>query len=532
MNSHVVSPLCGTVEVSEPTGGQVISIIQQDETKTHIRGSSVLLFGRLLALAINTTVQVLIVRYLSKSDYGAFAYALAVVSLGTSVALLGLDKAITVFVPIYHERGDYRKLFGTLIMAVGTILSIGVTPVVVVFVLHGLLAQSLGLDTETITLVLILIILVPVQALDSLLIGMFAIFTKPRAIFFRRNLLGPVLQLCIVLLLIVSHSDVRFLAIGYLGAGVLGVVICVRMMLNTLRGQGLHRHFSFWNIEMPARPVFGFTLPLLASDLVFLLRSSLAVVLLEHLRGATDVAAFRAVFPIAAFNLMVFQSFKYLFTPAAARMFARGDQEKINHLYWQSAAWIAIISFPIFAVSFSLARPLVILLYGVRYEDSAAILALLALGHYVNAAFGFNGLTLRVFGKVRYIVCVDLIMAATSICISLPLIYWYGAMGAAISTCGVLILQNVLYQAGLRSGTRINAFERRYLRTYLTIAMGAFGLLLLQTIVSNIYVNFALAGLMSLLVFRISSSSLDINQTFPELLRFPFARRLLFQTQE
>jgi hypothetical protein len=63
-----------------------------DETKAHIRGSSLLLFGRLLALAINLAIQVVIVRYLSKSDYGAFAYALSVIAMGSSIAVFGLDK--------------------------------------------------------------------------------------------------------------------------------------------------------------------------------------------------------------------------------------------------------------------------------------------------------------------------------------------------------------------------------------------------------------------------------------------------------
>src|SRR4051794_14892924 len=44
--------------------------------KRHVRGSSLLLIGRGLTLLITTATQVVIVRYLSKADYGAFAYAL------------------------------------------------------------------------------------------------------------------------------------------------------------------------------------------------------------------------------------------------------------------------------------------------------------------------------------------------------------------------------------------------------------------------------------------------------------------------
>src|SRR5437762_3048681 len=90
-------------------------------TRQQIRGSSLLLTGRLLSLAVNFATQVLIVRYLSKTDFGAFAYGLSIVSLGESVALLGLDKAIPRFLPIYQEQGAFGKMFGTLLMAAGTV---------------------------------------------------------------------------------------------------------------------------------------------------------------------------------------------------------------------------------------------------------------------------------------------------------------------------------------------------------------------------------------------------------------------------
>ena len=102
------------------------------------------------------------------------------------------------------------------------------------------------------------------------------------------------------------------------------------------------------------------------------------------------------------------------FTPLAARMFARHDREGINQLYWQTAIWIAVLSFPLFALTFSLADPLTVTLFGERYEGSAVYLSLLALGYYFNAALGFNGLTLKVYGRLRYIVTINILAALSS----------------------------------------------------------------------------------------------------------------------
>jgi O-antigen/teichoic acid export membrane protein len=514
------------MDASTPIVAAASAASQRDTTKKHIRGSSLLLVGRLLSLVINLAVQVLMVRYLSKSDYGAFAYALSIASLGSSLAVFGLDKSITRFIPIYQEQGDYNKLFGTIVMMVGSILSLGLAIVLVFHGLHGVIAQSFISDQQAVSLLLILIVLAPIDALDSLLVGMFAIFASPRAIFFRRHVLGPGLKLSAVLLLVLGQSDVYFLAGGYLAAGILGLIINLVMLFRVLGNRGLFQHFNFRAVEMPAQAVFGFTIPLLTADLVFVLTSSLVIMLLEYFGNTTDVATFRAVVPVARLNLVVIQSFKFLFTPLAARMFARDDQPGINDLYWQSATWIAVISFPIFVMTFSLAWPLTILLFGVRYEKSAIILVLLALGHYFNAALGFNGMTLRVLGKVRYTFIVSFLTLVIGLGLNLLLIPSYGAVGAAIGTCGTLIAQNIFYQAGLLN-TGINLFEWRYLKVYLSIMLGALGLLLVQlTTSAPIYGDFALAVLVSLGVIVINRKLLNIEQTFPELLRFPLVRRL------
>ena len=116
-----------------PITAAISPIPANQAAKKHLRGSTLLLAGRILAMVANFAVQVLIVRYLSKSDYGAFAYVMSLISLGSSLTVFGLDKTITRFVPMYQEKGEYHKLFGSIIMMVSTILSLGFFLVLLVF---------------------------------------------------------------------------------------------------------------------------------------------------------------------------------------------------------------------------------------------------------------------------------------------------------------------------------------------------------------------------------------------------------------
>jgi len=259
---------------------------------------------------------------------------------------------------------------------------------------------------------------------------------------------------------------------------------------------------------------------------LYAVMNTMDVIVLERSRGSVDVAALRAVHSTAVLNSLVMSSFALLFTPMAARLFAHNDREGINNLYWQTAIWIAVISFPIFALTFSVAQPITLFLYGQRYAQSGIILALLSLGYYFNAALGFNGLTLKVYGKVRYSVVINVLAAIINLGAILILIPRYGALGAALGTCIALIAHNILKQAGLRLGTGINLFEWRYFRVYLIITVSTLGLLLVQWLASPpFYVSFVLAALVSVLVVRLNRKLLNVGQTFPELLRFPLARR-------
>lgn len=512
---------------------------KHNATSRQIRGSSLMLVGRSLSMAVNFAIQVLIVWHLSKSNYGAFAYALSFVALGQTLVTFGLDRATTRFVPIFHEQHDYNKMFGTILLVLGTIVSLGTLLILLVFALQGFIGETLlneaqGNKAQVIALLLLLIGLAPVQALDDLIAAMFAIFASPRAIFFRKYVLAPGLKLSVVLLLILTQSNEFFLAGGYLAAGILGTTIYAVALLRMMSKQKLLEHANLKSIKVPAREIFAFTIPLLTSDLVAVLMLTSNNILLGHFRTVDEVAAFRAVQPAAVLNQFVLQSFTLLFTPIAARLFARNDHEGINNLYWQTAIWTSVLSFPIFALTFSMAQPLTVLLFGERYAESASILALLSFGYYFGAAFGFTGLTLKVYGKLRFIVMINILAALGNIAINLVLIPRYGALGAAWGTCATMVLHTLLKQAGLRLGTGISLFEWKYLRVYISIVLGATGLFVAQSLLPKnysltepyVYLGFGLAASVALVVVGLNRKLLNVGQTFPELLRFPLMRRL------
>lgn len=494
-------------------------------TRQHLRGSSLLLSGRGISLAINFAVQVLVVRYLSQADYGAFAYALAFASLAQTVITFGLDRAITRFVPIYEERADYGRMLGTLVMAAVTLLVLGLGTVLVVIGLQGWLSGAVLDEPAAIALIAILIVLAPIQAVDDLLIGLFAVFGDAQAIFVRRYVLGPFLRLVVVVLLVLTNRGVGFLAVGYVLSGIVIVGLYAAILWRSLSRRGVTQRLAQAEMQVPVREVLAFTIPLLSSDLLQAVMSTADAIMLGTFHDAGQVASLRAILPIATMNQLLLSTFALLFTPAAARLFAREDQAGLNALYWRTAVWMAVFSLPVFLMTFSLAEPITVLLFGERYRASGTYLAILSLGMYFNVALGFNGLTLKVMGRVGYILVLNLVAVLMNIGLNLLLIPPLGALGAAIATGITLVVHNIAKQVGLVLAG-VHVFERGYLRVYTTIAAATAIVLAAQAFDVPLVAVMILAAAAFGAVVIVNRRALDLTDVFPELARIPVLRSL------
>jgi O-antigen/teichoic acid export membrane protein len=513
----------------EPEDGAVATAPRRNRTtKKGIRGSGILLVGRAISMGSNFLIQVLIVRHLSKSDYGAFAYALSLSIAFTTFIELGLDRSITRFLPIYDERGEPRKVVGTILMQLATVVSLGLSLVLVVVGLRGWLTGRLIDSTEATTLLAILVVLAPIQALDNMCQNLFAVYARARAIFFRRHILNPALRLGVVVLLLATGSGPAFLAGGYVLAGAVGLAIYGVLAVRVLRESGLGPHLSPRGADFPVREVLAFTVPLLASDLLFTLMNTSDAILLGRLDGTEAVAAFRAIQPLAGANHLVFASFGVLFTPLVARLFARRDEAGIDHIYWSTALWVTVLSFPIFVVTFALARPVTIALLEERYASSSTYLAMVSFGLFIDSILGFNGLTLKALGKVRAIVLLNIAAGVLNLALNLLLIPRYGPMGAAIGTSTTLVVHNVLKQVALARTTSIRLLEWRAAKVFLVVAAAAAAVWLFEVAVEpSLPLALFVAALASAAVFLAGSRSLEATEVFPEVSRVPIVGRFV-----
>lgn len=501
---------------------------QDDLHRRHLRGSTLLVLGRVVAMAIGMVTQVLIVRTLTKEDFGAFAYALALAAAARILLSLGQGRALSRFMAGYEEERDYPRMFGAMFLAIGTIFVTSVLFIGALYLFREPLVGSAVDGDEAVQLVLVLVLLSPLEALDQVFVSIFAVFSKPGAIFFRKHLLAPSLRLLVVVVLVLSGAGVMLLAVGYVLAALVGVLLYVGLLVRVLRERGLLAEFSPRRVVVPYRAVFSFSFPLITGELALLSLTTGGVFVLAAYHSTIEVADYRAVFSSARLNTAVTASFSTLFLPVLARLNAREDLPGMRSSYWNTAAFVAVFTFPIFALTGPLAPATTVALFGERYAGSAPVLAILAVGYYINVMLGFNAYALQVRGRIRYLVLVNLFVAVLNIVLCFVLAPPLAAVGVAAANCIALVSQNVLNQLALRRALGTGFVSRESWGCYGLIAGGAAVLWVFQVLAEpGILLGLAAAAGVSVVVLLGSRRALRLGQTFPELLRIPVVGRFL-----
>jgi O-antigen/teichoic acid export membrane protein len=491
------------------------------QTNKHIRGSGLLLSGRLLSIALNLLTQVLIVRYLSKADYGVWAYTLALISTATTLGCLGMERTVGRFIPIYEEEGKRASVAGTLVLAFATIAALGFATVALVIGFRSLLSDTVIDNPAVISILVVLIALAPVNAFSELLEGVFSAFGEPKIIFLRKHVIGPSLKLAAIILTIAIGSNLHTLAIATVFAGVLGILLYGVLLPKVLREHNLTQYFRPGMFSIEYRRLLRFCMPVFAADMAIALRVVLVILALEHFHNLTNVAEYRAVLPIARLNNVVLVNFSLLFLPLASKLFAQKSTALLGEIQSHVTLWVTVLSYPVFAACISLSEPLTVLLLGERYSSAAPILAILAVGYFFQAALGLNRQSLRALGKVRVLLYIEIAATLIAVITALMLVPTFGAIGAAIATTATVILYSIMNTIAWWRFTGDNPLPWVYARVYLLAAACALGLWLVKPLagIDSILLSLFLVGITSAIVILSCWKLLRFSEIFPEALR-------------
>jgi lipopolysaccharide exporter len=200
-------------------------------------------------------------------------------------------------------------------------------------------------------------------------------------------------------------------------------------------------------------PLLRFGIPLAAANLLSQVLLNVDYVIVGHSLSLAAVGVYMLAFNVSAWPAAVLGTMlNSVVVPGFSRV--RDDPERLRAALGRAARIVALIAFPIGALTSALALPLIVTLYGAKWQEAASVLVVLTL-HGVLFVLGllFANMII-VSGRTGILLGVQLVVLVCLVPAMLVGIHAFGLVGVGVAHIVVISLVTMpVYMAAVRRST-------------------------------------------------------------------------------
>jgi O-antigen/teichoic acid export membrane protein len=400
------------------------------------RGAAHNLGGAIGAVILTFVFNFVITHVVSVGGVGLLSIGVTVVSLATIPALLGLETGTVRFVALGAARDDERAAAAALQVSIAVVLLMSAALTVAAWLLAPALAEHFFHKPDAAPIMRIVALSLPGLALGRVLVAGvqgFGVMTYSAW-------LGPlraVVNLATAAAFLGLGLGVEGLAWAAAITATLLAVISFALLLRV--HPGALRPAQAW----PVGRMLRFSLPQTMTATLFFAVVWTDTLLLGRFGTAAEVGIYAIVGRLLTPATLVSTAIGQMFAPRIAARDAVGDRETLARMLKRVTYWNTAVSLPAFLLLCLIPGP-ILGIFGSRYTDGAAALAILSLGQLLNTAAGPLGQVINLSGRPYVTLLNNGLVGGINVGVCLILIPRYGLVGAATATATALTLVNVI----------------------------------------------------------------------------------------
>jgi O-antigen/teichoic acid export membrane protein len=465
------------------------------------KGTGIIFIGTIIGMFLGFIGRIILVRYITQTEYGIYCLALTVISIFVTISTLGLQEGSTRYIAYFRGKKEEGKVKGVISSSIKIAIIASVSLAVISFFASHFISTSIFHAPALSTPLKIFSIAIPFTVLLNVFISIFRGFDRVDARIYFQNIFRPVLHL--LFLIAVVLFSLSFLGVVY--AYILSVAVtCVAFVIYLMKKYPLSIRGMSSDTNPMTKELLFFSVPLLAVSMLWMVISWTDTLMLGYFKTPDVVGVYNTALLLAGLLSMTLSSMIFIYTPIISQLYSKNLIKELKRCYIILTKWIFLVTLPIFFVLFLFPDVVLNLLFGSRYIGASVALQILAFGFFLNICLGFTGNTLLILGKSNFLMLSTLISAIINIILNMVLIPPMGIMGAAIASAFSIIVAKILNMIKLYRFFELHPFAKNYLKIAGLLVVFLFVFYILRSLVIMSFWMFMALFLLFLVSYGLS----------------------------
>jgi len=429
--------------------------------KKAVKGATLIFLGTVAGNLIWFAIKVLIVRSITKEEFGMYTLALTVASVLSAIAFLGTQEGTTRFIATLSGEGRAEEADSVARSSLHVGMASGLAAAVLLYLLSGPAARHVFYKPELAPALRAFSLFIPFSVMAGVVVSVLRGHGIIRPKVYYQDIGHPIYFLAFLLVPLAYGLSYLDIIHAFTASTVL---VFISVSTYGYRKTGLNpaplrrgRHYG---------ELLRFSLPLLfagVSNMVLVWTDSL---MLGRYAGAEDVGVYNVGISLARLLAFPLTALSFVFLPLAGEMHSRQQHAELRRTYQVLTKWVFAATLPLFFVLFFFPEMTITFLFGERLVEAALPLRILSLGFLFHVFLGANSVLLLVLGMPQAFMKVSMLSAFLNVILNYVLIkrLGLGVEGASAATAVSYILLNLLTTAVVYRKSAIHPFTAKYLR--------------------------------------------------------------------
>jgi O-antigen/teichoic acid export membrane protein len=437
------------------------------------KGTGIVFIGTIIGMLLGFVSRIIIVRYITQSEYGIYSLALVLTSIFVTISTLGLQQGATRYIAYFRGKNEEGKVRGVIFSSIKIALVASVISSSILFLASDIISTNIFHSSELSTPLKIFSAAIPFTVLITIFTSLFIGFERVEPNVYFQNILKSV----IFILFLVTVAFLGLSFFGVLYAYLASIVItCIAFAIYTMKKLPLPTFpvkkgadaNTDTAINSIGKELLRFSLPLLLTAMFFMLMTQTDTLMLGYFKTSDIVGLYNGAFPIAQLIFLPLSSMLFIFIPIASQLYSKGLIDELRRNYTVLTKWIWSATMPALLILLLFPETVLNLFWGARYIPASTALQILAVGFSINNFVGPNGNTMMVIGKTRFLMWAGLVCVITNVILNIVLIPPLGIVGASVASLTSIVLLNIFISVKLYSLVKFHPLSRNLLKPSMT----------------------------------------------------------------